>query len=297
MNETNHSTDPTKEHQTLQLGAKDGEKPGEGAQTSPSKPEPLEIRVLVRLANLIERCFPIDPHKTTALFTGLIFIATMIYAVFSIALWKTNDELSQTTRESLDSVQRAFITFDAVALDTYPKAVGPGVSGVGRDVWAFTGRYSNSGTTPAIDKLQYFDCSNELSDEPSEEKFIGNDADRPIGEVGSKAQKYMGPLLRQSDFILGPYSLSDIGTTEFDKFFKSRRIFFWGWVGYKDVFWPHSSPHVTEFCVEAKGVEAMVISNGKTKTLAPKLHFKECAQHNCTDEHCKDYENIARLIP
>lgn len=100
-------------------------------------------------------------------------------------------------------------------------------------------------------------ASNKLQAEPTEPEFIGSDKNYPIGEIGPKSQVGMGPVIEDSAFIMGkyPFTVASVGSKEFYAFAHSRRIFLWGWVGYRDVF-PKTMPHVTEFCEEMRGIGA-----------------------------------------
>lgn len=223
-------------------------------------------------------------------------LAVMAYTFIAYNQWRQMIVSNDTSRESLQAVQRAFVTFLSVNLDVVPSSLK--VSKSDQMQWVFYGIVENSGTTPALEKVQYFTGSNELRDEPSEGDFIGHDANREIGELGPKAQKNIGFLVKNQDFVLGNYPLTAIGTPDFMRFFRSQRIFIWGWVGYRDVF-PRTEAHVTEFCEELHGLGvATYQETGKgTKVLRPTVTFMECAKHNCTDKNCKDYQQIADLVP
>jgi hypothetical protein len=188
-----------------------------------------------------------------------------------------------TAKVSLEAVQRAFVTFDQMGLDATPTEIGGPAT-----QWMFYAMVENSGTTPAIDKVQFFAGSNALSAEPSEAEFIGTIKERRVGgEIGPKARKNVGLKITGPDFILGRFPFSSINTAEFHKFFTSRRIVFWGWISYRDVF--QEAPHLTEFCQQVTGV-------GMTDKGLPTIPFKECDAHNCTDEHCDDYQQITSLV-
>jgi hypothetical protein len=156
------------------------------------------------------------------------------------------------------------------------------------------------GTTPATNKIQYFYSSNILTEEPVEDQFIGPTKDRTRGgEIGPKSHKSIGPIVKSDEFILGTFKLSDVGSPAFMQFFKARRIFFWGWVIYNDVF-PQTPVRLTEFCEEVNGIAVMGSSVTNPNPLIPKmrpnLNLKECNQHNCTDEYCSDYQEIVSAV-
>ena len=231
------------------------------------------------------------------------FLAAAIYAGIAGCQYREMRIATETSRESLQAVQRAFVTFLNVNIDTVPMSLQDARKQ--NKQWILYGAVENSGTTPAIERVNYFTANNRLKDEPSEQEFIGDDKDRQIGEIGPKAQKSIGLLVLDQRFFLGPYSLGDIGTPGFMDYFRSRRFFIWGWVGYRDVF-PGTDPHVTEFCEEVNGIAAMIhagtvrpqhLTRAYTDTLTPRLSLKECSSHNCTDKNCPDYDQIAALVP
>ena len=75
-----------------------------------------------------------------------------------------------------------------------------------------------------------------------------------------------------------------------DAMTRSRHLYFWGWVGYRDVF-PGTPARLTEFCVELVGITATAAD-----LTAPSTDFRwtmiPCPiPHNCYDENCDDYQN------
>lgn len=242
--------------------------------------------------------FVIEPKHSNALvaiFTVLIFVTGFFYTIFAALQWLAVIDSNRINHDSLVSVQRAFVTYEGMNLDAYPTSTKT------KDMaWTFTANLVNGGTTPAIDKVQEFRALNTLPSEPTELEFIGPDNDHPVGEIGPKAQSQMGPLVETPAFVMGefPFTISSIGSKAFQSFFRSRNIFVWGWVGYRDVF-PGTRPHVTEFCEEVQAI-AMGLNPAAKPPLPkfiPHILFRECSEHNCTDEHCKDYETIAAMVP
>ncbi len=225
-----------------------------------------------------------------AFFTLVIMGSSIVYTVYAKKQWKVMRESNRINRDTLTSVQRAFVTFQGVQFDALPVSIKPKSM-----AWVFSGLVENSGVTPAINKIEYFTGSNELHGEPSEEQFIGHDKDRPIGEIGSKVNKRVGQIIKNSDFILGNYSLLSIGDEQFHRFLNSHDVFFWGWVAYRDIF-PGTNPHVTEFCEHMTGISAWK-DPALRNEITPRLQFSECKQYNCTDEHCPDYKAIADMVP
>ena len=225
-------------------------------------------------------------------------VAVVIAFGLLIANWYQGCQTKRAAdaaKDSLTTVQRAFISYEGINLDAYP------VSLTSNDrAWVFTVNLENSGTTPAVDKIQEFWGTNDLSDEPTELEFLGPDNDHPIGEIGPRSKSNMGPLIKSSKFVMGkyPFTRESVASKEWRAFFHSERVFLWGWIGYRDVF-AKTRPHVTEFCEELNGVAIgyNLSIPEKERFPEPRLNFKECKTHNCTDEHCEDYETIAAMVP
>jgi len=257
----------------------DADKPADTGR----EPEPAEI--MMRIWEFIRK--PEHSNAIMAVFTVVIAFSSIGYGIVAWCQWSAMKDSNKINRDSLTSVQRAFVTFQGVQLDTPPVSMKPRTI-----AWVFSGVVENSGVTPAINKIEYFTGSNELRGEPSEEQFVGSEKDRPIGEIGPKVTKRVGQVIKQEDFVLGGFSLLQIGEEPFHKFLASHDVFVWGWVAYRDIF-PTTPPHVTEFCEHMTGVMAINSPQG----LVPKLQFSECRQHNCVDDHCSDYKTIADMVP
>jgi hypothetical protein len=203
---------------------------------------------------------------------------------------------ADTASSALVSVQRAFVTYDETDVDSYPTSIRP----TNQEAWAFTAKLENSGTTPAVSAIREFAVNNTLRAEPTDLEFLGPNINQPIGEIGPRGTTMMGPIVKPNEFVMGnyPFTPASVTSQEFQKFFNSRKVFVWGWVGYRDVF-PNTAPHVTEFCklIKTVGIE---LSNGTAPSLTrfvPTVILESCVKHNCTDESCKDYPNIAAKVP
>lgn len=218
-------------------------------------------------------------NTAIAIATIVIAASTIIYTIFAIKQWRAMNESNQINRQSLESVQRAFITFHTI---TQERTVRRYPSG-DKHYWYFMGSIDNSGNTPAIDMIRYFGSGSEA---PSEEQFVG---DRNIEfrafTLGPKAAAIIGPKEESEASVFG----SDLGV-DLRKTFTSepKNLFFWGWIAYRDVF-PKTELHITEFCQRLSGAE--LTSDGK----AFQLLYTTCpsANHDCTDQNCRDYEQIA----
>jgi len=105
--------------------------------------------------------------------------------------------------------------------------------------------------------------------------------------IGPKSKQAVTPVFLDESFIFG----TDLGD-KLEKFLPSAHprsdLYFWGWMAYRDVF-SDTKPHITEFC---RHLDTVRTAGGE---LALAFDFGYCDQHNCTDEHCPDYEDIIKL--
>ncbi len=210
-----------------------------------------------------------------ALYAGIA--VAVIYLFQYIAMVDSN----QINRESLQSVQRAFMTFRKVdgvrrANKTQPELVG---------VWRFSGVAENSGTTPATNVVTHFDMDSVF--DPPEGAFIGTGGDF-VDSAGPKNEFEFGYLNRDDAFLgIDPQHPPKFGAIQ-------RPITFWGWIVYRDVFFPHTTWHLTEFCTQMQGVSIQPPSNPKEGE-SYNMTFRSCRHHNCTDKDCSDYQQVVDI--
>ena len=190
-------------------------------------------------------------------------------------------------RETLMSVQRAYLVFDGIAILKINKVV-PG----GTDILQFTPNWENPGNTPATPVVGRF-FTDGLSDEPNEEEFVGPTREQVIFEVGPRAHWTGNITSLPESTILGARVGSSI----------KKKIFAWGWVAYKDVL-PNTKPHLTEICFHLSQIYSslpMRKINTQDYAISPKstpgLTWEGCQEHNCVDTYCKDYKAITDLLP
>jgi hypothetical protein len=249
----------------------------EAGETNDNKREiiPVEIKEFLSWTHQ-------NHNAITAFATVGILTATVIYTGFAILQWIALRDSNDINRQSLQSVQRAYVTCNDIE-EIINTAV---VNGIKEHVWKFSAKCENSGTTPAISEIAYFNGDN-LPNEPTGEQFIGPPkSHRPISVIGPKSPVEVGELHKMDSFILGNEPFSSIGLVE------PQHVIFWAWVAYRDVF-PGTKPHVTEVCQKLFGLASNRIFPN------PSIGFSllNCETHNCTDEYCADYDKIAALVP
>jgi len=159
-------------------------------------------------------------EKSTLAVAFLVFVITSIQAM--IYYWQADlmqkqivqaqsanrrqlviaAESNQITREALESVQRAFITFKGV--DTNGRNLNPPN---GSHAWIFYPGVENSGTTPAVAAISYVTAKT-LPSGPTEQQFIGPKTDHHVTvqyTVGPKALQRLGPLYPKDIEMFGRY--------------------------------------------------------------------------------------------
>jgi hypothetical protein len=212
---------------------------------------------------------------------GLLLLVGIKLAVIYTGQLSQMIESNRISRESLESVQRAFVGVTAPLFDRQG-IVGPGKTST--PVIRVRGVMDNEGTTEAEDVVSNI-SSAMLKDEPTEDQFL--------------AQQY-GPIITVT--TIAPKGHRDTGVLEWkesDVFGDmlsnpskakpmSTYLFVWGWVAYHDVF-KNTKMHITEYC---RGLSRTYVPADNKS--GPQLTFTDCHKHNCDDEHCSDYQTIVK---
>jgi hypothetical protein len=199
-----------------------------------------------------------------AFFTLVIMASSIVYTVYARRQWKVMRESNKISRNSLESVQRAFVSTRRVEVTPIPDKQPNQVAGVQIDIG-----WENNGTTPAKSLTQHI--STKWDDKPLPSDF-GFPDEWMAGNEHTSKPTYLGPKgsLGGGIFIVPAVVLKQIQDGQ-------RYVSYWGWVRYRDVF---KNWHVTEICFELK-------SNGPMNS-ANTFPFRldSCSRHNCIDEDC-----------
>jgi hypothetical protein len=197
-------------------------------------------------------------------------------------------EANTIARESLESVQRAYLTFPpSPQMIVLNLPSGPVVT--------FEMPVENSGNTEAHRVRDRVSCVTPLGALPNSfnfpdrsTKYCGN----PWMATGASVIPAKGNLFSQkvqvdikivNEFIQqnqGPFQ-GRLGLPSHP----TRTITFYGWVTYRDIF-KTTPDHLSEFCRE------LVLLRIAQKSADSEWGY--CPTHNCTDEDCPDYENRVR---
>lgn len=211
-----------------------------------------------------------------------IFIGSCVAIIYGLQL-NQMIESNRINREALESVQRAFVTYQGIKQQRFQDVIKK------IHYWAFDPTFENSGVTPAVNAINYVNAD-ALPTEPNEEQFRGEPKQWIVETIGPKAVQHAGALNVPESLVMG----NDYPETSVppDVSARTRRdgkgFFVWGWVVYGDVI-PNTKLHLTEFCRQIEVLGAMPVEN--------RVGFvaHNCKQHNCTDEYCEDYKEIIKF--
>lgn len=219
-------------------------------------------------------------HWTIAT-AGLVFIYTGIMFWQSCLLRRSNE----INREALESVQRAFVAYHGIEERRAKQG--------NRVFWEFQPTYENSGATPALDVINLFSIG-EGSGELAEQEFkIGRQtlpiSKWPISTIAPRSTQSVARQFLEESYIFGTFLGDDL--SEFPNAHPKPDLYFWGWMVYRDVF-RQTKRHLTEFCRHMDFPELVT----RPPANSIRFNYEGCEQHNCTDEHCPDYEEITKFV-
>jgi hypothetical protein len=195
-------------------------------------------------------------------------IALAVLGAIAICIYggelKAMIESNGINRDALTSVQRAFVNIGKNMQEN--AVIIPGQAEI--QTWEFRPKLENSGVTPTRNARNH---ANFLPwDGPLPDNF-------PFPDLGQ---------IPEVPFILGPKEAATGALLEVpfsavkDVRDKKRKLFFYGWVDYKDIF-PKTSEHISMFCIELTDVR------GELKPNTPyQLTWGLCPRHNCADTEC-----------
>jgi hypothetical protein len=221
-----------------------------------------------------------------AVFTIMIFAATAINVWVAARQWEVAREGANIARDSLVSVQRAFVTFHG-----FTNIITPRTKPKSKEFWLVEAVWENLGSTPARVLAHRFSIR-KLPDEPAGETFRGQAGNfTMVGSViGPKATLSAGPVTTPEPYVLPSLPEKLTGTYVIRS---DQQTFFWGWIAYRDVF-PNTKPHVSEFC---SYLGAVILGHDPNTGASMQFKNSGCKRHNCTDDDCDDYHEIVGMLP
>jgi hypothetical protein len=201
----------------------------------------------------------------------LVAIGLLIANIFQVRVVKKGNDIA---KNAYQSGQRAFIVYEDM-IHTMDVITNP----MGKDkiVFSIAAKWQNAGNTPAVGAISVIAAS-EQEEEITEQEFLGSIpevlAKQPVSAIGPKIPFTSEAIHAEESFA--------------DSVDKPRYI--WGWVLYRDIF-PKTKPHITEFCYRVTTIEKIDIINYSF------AKSRACTHHNCIDDFCDDYANLAALSP
>lgn len=249
----------------------------QSTETPKDLPLTTNMKPAPKSKNETHHCKPNDtPPWKTAVEVGTLFIGLFVAYVYYGQLGQMI-ESNRISHDSLESVQRAFMTFRILGVNRRRD----------KGIIEFKAIWDNSGNTPAIDVLQFF-STQAINRPPTEAEFQGVHPLPPeasVTPIGPKApmesetiseQDFLGPMLSKS-----PGERSDIYT--------KVGYASWGWVVYRDVF-KDTPVHITEFCEQVASIQVP-----DNPAESPNITLNRCKEHNCEDNYCTDYQSLVDL--
>lgn len=262
------------------------------ARQAQRSPEPTSVKVIESIEthrSSADKKNETDYHNLTIRWQKFTFWAVFAYAGIAALQWLAFRDANDISRQTLKSVNRAYITSAGVN-----SGIIQNLWPIGSNLWQFDPIWENVGNTPASPVIHDFFAQILDGGEPNEERFVGIETQYPVFMIGPHVrQEGVIRFVQQSELLE-----ARVGAT-------NNKIFFaWGWIAYRDVI--TKDPHVTEFCLELKEIgfsEPIQFPKAPGGVPAippgakPSFRWTGCNQHNCFDENCKDYERIEELLP
>jgi hypothetical protein len=223
-------------------------------------------------------------NKGIAIASVVVAVATVIYAVVACYQLSAINEANRFSRESLEAVQRSFLTFVDVNGERTIEKHG---------IWSFAIVVENSGTTPAIDAIS-FSGADDLTSEPMGDIFSGTASMMAYDYIviGPMTKKSIAILSRPDAFMLGEDFDVTVRNWVPRPFPGGKSPFLWAWVVYRDVF-PNTKPHLTEYCAQI--LNTQVARDSLPDHPIFRANIATCQHHNCADEKCEDYSKVVAL--
>jgi hypothetical protein len=190
-----------------------------------------------------------------AIFTGILAVVSILQGVF---LYRADG----FNRDSLTSVQRAFLFIKTIETHVVNEFI------IIMPLW------ENSGATPAEEQRMCTSCCWFLPDQIPQDFYVFDFVDgKLVPSDRARADiAFIGPRTTQYAAHL-PVPLAVLEETRLGH----MRLFVWGWTEYKDTF-PKTPTHRTEFCSEMIVIADMTIVPSEGRKIA--LRFTNFGPYN-----------------
>ncbi|HEX3570779.1 MAG TPA: hypothetical protein VHU44_08140, partial [Acidobacteriaceae bacterium] len=166
------------------------------------------------------------------------------------------------------------------------------------ETWDISAILENSGTTPAINAVAYYQARAFFSDpnavpnlrdnpEINEETFVGpkSKSEFPV-TINPHGSQALGRMFPSDENVMfgGELQKMTMNGRKLERI-GARPFYAWGWIVYNDTF-KDTEVHVTEFCQRLSGARMTDAAGGYA------LSWNACGKHNCVDRGCSDYGNL-----
>jgi hypothetical protein len=216
-------------------------------------------------------------HSTKQLFWTKVGAAlVLIYA--SIAFWqgyltrksaKAAEDANEIARQSLESVQRATVIFRLEV-----EATGM-FNGSRMTSWNFKFPIENTGATPTRGLVDHVNVGTNAGQLPDTFEYPDVNGNISYPSVIGPKETIFTP-----DLFLEPQVIQDFRDGK-------KRLFFWGWAKYRDIF-KDTPEHITKFCFELVAFEGNPWTgvNPLNPSKIGRSRMSTCPNNNCMDEEC-----------
>ena len=177
---------------------------------------------------------------------------------------------ADTAKTALHTTQRAYIDVTTPDLNVIKDPQGK-LFGIGVRV-----EWENSGFTRAPYMVSHINIAKLPYALPK--KFTFPDRCEP-NEDCTNVQSVVAPHQSVGGF-LDPITASELDSMVA----KKLHVYCYGWSAYRDIFYPNTETHLTEFCTELGFTNPVQYTDGHPVVVA-----SNCKVPNCADEDCGDY--------
>ena len=197
-------------------------------------------------------------------------------------------DAADISKDALYSVQRAFVIFSAKPEMNYFRI--PGTEGA----FSFSIPIENLGITPAHglkDRVSWVTTTYDLPDNyafPDRGGRYGTPHAASGANIIASKEKIFSQNVEVDTKVLKQFVEQNSAATHHlgDKTGKAKRIYFYGWATYRDIF-KDTPTHLTEFC---RYLMVFAVKPQSADVAIAQSEWGYCPHHNCTDEDCTDYK-------
>jgi len=251
-----------------------GKKHAEGEEKSTNRHVYVEPGVQIDLVQDLKETYQSSQTDSTTqnnkqlfwtkISAGLLFVVALVYCGQLYQMVESN----RLTRESVEAVQAAVVSFSSSQIKVSPKENFP--------YYMFVTPFTNGGNTATRTGQVYWSVITPTEKIPDDYTFPDQ------GKAGNGRTFILGPKQTANT---KPIAIPDDVVK--NMLARHVRIYFYGWAAYRDRF-KETPDRVTEFCYEFWDI----IKNGTEM----ESQINVCEHHNCYDDECPDYKERIKAI-